>query len=182
MVGRKTFEPDYLDSAVPQIPTYPEINIQMKGYDFDILESYQSFVHNLVENIGVNVSDAWVTPAKSYKLSTYLPGGTRIKTEYNLNIYERNVQVTNLRSIDAPVLIDSIRAGLPTGVQLSLHLHQQEDYEERFIPDPFINSIRTELAAGDEQLLAAREEKDAVNAAKAARKQAAILQSLEDDE
>ena len=58
----------------------------------------------------------------------------------------------------------------------------QEHYEERFIPDPFINSIRSELAAGDEQLEAAKAERDAVNAAKAARKQAAILQSLEDDD
>ena len=58
----------------------------------------------------------------------------------------------------------------------------QEHYEERFIPDPFINSIRSELAAGDEQLEAAKAERDAANAAKAARKQAAILQSLEDDD
>ena len=29
-VDRKTFEPDYLDSSVPQIPTYPEINIQVR--------------------------------------------------------------------------------------------------------------------------------------------------------
>lgn len=181
-VDRKTFEPDYLDSSVPQIPTYPEINIQMKGYDFGILESYQSFVHNLAENMGVNVSNSWVTPAKSYMMSTYHPGGTRVKSEYSLNLYERNVQVVNLRSIDAPILIDSIRAALPTGVQLSLHPHQQEHYEERFIPDPFINSIRSELAAGDEQLEAAKAERDAVNAAKAARKQAAILQSLEDDD
>ena len=25
----KTFEPDYLDSAVPEIPTYPPLNIQV---------------------------------------------------------------------------------------------------------------------------------------------------------
>ena len=31
-VVTKTFEPDYLDSAVPPIPTYPPINIQARNY------------------------------------------------------------------------------------------------------------------------------------------------------
>ena len=32
-VSRGTFEPDYLDSSGPVIPTYPPINIQIKGND-----------------------------------------------------------------------------------------------------------------------------------------------------
>jgi ribosomal protein L12E/L44/L45/RPP1/RPP2 len=40
----------------------------MKGYNFDILESFQSYVHNLAENMGVDVEDAWATPARSYKV------------------------------------------------------------------------------------------------------------------
>lgn len=181
-IGRKTFEPDYLDSSVPQIPTYPPINIQFKGYNFDVLESFQSFVHNLSENMGIDVAEAWITPAKSSKISTYHEGGTRIRSEFSLNMYERNVQVVNLRSVDAPILIDCIRAALPEGVQLSLHEHIQDHYEERFIPDPFINSIRTELAAGQNKLDAAKAEKEAMSAAKAAKKQATILQSLDSDD
>ena len=33
---------------------------------------------------------------------------------YNLYLYERNVQVVGLRSIDAPILIDTIRTGQDT--------------------------------------------------------------------
>lgn len=33
------------------------INIQVTGYDFHILESYQSFVHNLCENMGIDVQE-----------------------------------------------------------------------------------------------------------------------------
>jgi large subunit ribosomal protein L48 len=40
----------------------------MKGYNFDILESFQSYVHNLAENMGVDVEDAWATPARSFKV------------------------------------------------------------------------------------------------------------------
>ena len=34
---------------------------------------------------------------------------------YNLYLYERNVQVVGLRSIDAPILIDTIRTGQESG-------------------------------------------------------------------
>ena len=31
IIRQGTFEPDYLDSAGPVIPTYPPLNIQIKG-------------------------------------------------------------------------------------------------------------------------------------------------------
>ena len=36
----------------PEIPEYPLMNIQMKGYDFAVLEKYSKYVHNFVTNIG----------------------------------------------------------------------------------------------------------------------------------
>ena len=109
--SRGTFEPDYLDSSGPVVPTYPPINIQIKGYNFDQLESCQSYIHKLSENMGVTVESAWATPAKTYSMNTFKEGGTLAKDSYVLNLYERNVQVTGLRSIDAPILIDTIRIG-----------------------------------------------------------------------
>jgi len=178
----KTFEPDYLDSAVPEIPTYPPLNIQMKSYNFDVLESYQSFVHNTAENMGVDVQETWATPAKSYKVSTFIEGSTRVKSEVNLNMFERNVHVVNLRTIDAPVLIDTIRAALPQSVHLTFHEHQVEFEEERWIPDPFINSLREELYSGEEAVEKEKEKRMAATAAKAARKQAALLETLQEDD
>ena len=65
----------------------------MKGYDFDILESFQSYVHNLAENIGLDVSEAWATPSTSWNVHTYAEESTAIKDTYNLRLYERNVQL-----------------------------------------------------------------------------------------
>lgn len=178
----KTFEPDYLDSAVPEIPTYPPINIQMKSYNFDVLESYQSFVHNTAENMGVDVHETWATPAKSYKVSTFIEGSTRVKSEVNLSMFERNVQIVNLRTIDAPILIDTIRAALPQSVHLTFHEHQVEYEEERWIADPFINSLREELYSGEEAVEKEKEKKQAASAAKQARKQAALLETLQEDD
>eukprot|EP00088_Acartia_fossae_P055409 TRINITY_DN6427_c0_g1_i1.p1 TRINITY_DN6427_c0_g1~~TRINITY_DN6427_c0_g1_i1.p1 ORF type:complete len:225 (-),score=45.74 TRINITY_DN6427_c0_g1_i1:512-1186(-) len=178
----KTFEPDYLDSAVPQVPCYPPINIQMKSYNFHLLESYQSFVHNLAENMGITVSEAWATPAVTSKITNFKEGSTLVATDFTLNLYERNVQVSNLRSIDAPILLDSIRAALPQSVQLSVHEHKIEMYEDRFIPDPFINTVRSELAEGEQRAAAELEAKQEASAAKTAKKQAQLLKSIQDDE
>ena len=69
--AKATFEPDYLDAAGPGVPTYPPLNIQVKGYNFDILESVQSYIHNLSENMGVTVEKAWATPAKTFNMNTF---------------------------------------------------------------------------------------------------------------
>ena len=116
-VSRGTFEPDYLDSSGPVVPVYPPINIQIKGYNFDQLESCQSYIHKLSENMGITVESAWATPAKTYSMNTFKEGGTLVKDSYVLNLYERNVQVTGLRSIDAPILIDTIRIGKKYNIQ-----------------------------------------------------------------
>ena len=50
-----------LQAYVSDIPLASEkkLNVQMCGYDFTLLESYQSFVHNLCENMGVDVQEWW---------------------------------------------------------------------------------------------------------------------------
>ena len=130
--------------------------------------------------MGIDVETAWATPAKTFQMTTFIEGGTRPKDLYNVNLYERNVQVVGLRSVDAPVLIDTIRIALPEGVVLSVHEHTREMAEERWIADPFIDSLRTELDAADVEKEKEQIKKDATTEAKAARKKAELLKSLTD--
>ena len=178
--SKGTFEPDYLDSSGPVIPTYPPLNIQIQGYNFDVLESLQSYIHNLAENMGIDVETAWATPAKTFQITTFIEGGIRPKETNNVNLFERNVQVVGLRSVDAPILIDTIRTALPEGVILSVHEHTREMAEERWIADPFIDSLRTELDTAAEERAIEQIKKDATAEAKAAKKKAQLLKSLVD--
>jgi len=142
---KKVFEPDYLDAAGLVPPTYPAINIQMKGYNFEVLESFQSFVHNMAENIGIDVSEAWATPASTFDAYTYAEESTVVKDTYTLDLYERNIQIVNTQTTDLPVLIDIIRKTLPEGVQLSIHEHDTSHSEARYIPDPLIDGLRAQV-------------------------------------
>merc|ERR1719397_932390 len=181
-VARGTFEPDYLDSSGPVVPTYPPVNIQIKGYNFDVLESCQSYIHNLAENMGINVENAWATPAKTYNINTFKEGGTLVKESYILNMFERNVQVTGLRSIDAPILIDTIRIALPEGVTLSVHEYSRDMEEARWVADPFIDSLRNELDERAEEKASEKLKSEAKMEAKAQKKKEALLKSLRDDD
>merc|ERR550519_3180033 len=125
--------------------------------------------------MGVDVSLAWATPAQSLDLTTYHEGGIRPKDTFNVQLYERNVQVVNLRSVDAPVLLDIIQRALPEGVTLRLAEHTVAAAEARWIADPFIDQIRSELSQG---LEAEKEKKRAVAEQKAARKREMMLKSL----
>lgn len=178
---RKTFEPDYLDTEGLNIPMYPPLNIQLKGYNFDVLEQFQSWVHRIAENMGVDVSNAWATPAQTLSVTTYQEGGVRPKDTYQVHLYERNVQVTNLRSVDATILIDLIQRGLPEGVQFALHEHSVEAEERRWIADPFIDSLRKELSESQEEKDLLKAKKDLEKDAKAARKKELLLKSLLDE-
>merc|ERR550525_1790921 len=100
--------------------------------------------------MGVDVSLAWATPAQSLDLTTYHEGGIRPKDTFNVQLYERNVQVANLRSIDAPVLLDIIQRALPEGGTLRIMEHTVEASEARWIADPFIDQLRSELAEKEE--------------------------------
>ena len=194
----KTFEPDYLDVRVAN-PTsfggsyntfflfqttqhlpkvYPPINIQMKGHNFDVLESYQSFVHNLVENMGIDCSDSWASPGTTIVAKTYDINSTIVKDSCPVNSYERNVQVSNLRSIDASLLIDLLRRTLPEGVELSVHEHTEEHYEARFIPDPFISGLKEELRQMEDERAKQADEKMLSAAEKEARREKRKLDEL----
>lgn len=39
---------------------YNTLNIQLKGYDFAVLENYQRFVHKIADNMNIEVEDGYV--------------------------------------------------------------------------------------------------------------------------
>jgi len=109
-----------------------------------------------------------------------------VKDAIPINIYERNVQIVNMPSIDIPILIDILRRTIPEGVDLSFHEHTAEHFEARFIPDPFLNSVKKELEEIEAERLRQREisaaSKEAKDAAKEQRKLGQLYEDMDDDD
>ena len=111
--------------------------------------------------MGLDVSDAWATPATSWNAYTYDAESTIVKETYKLHLYERNIQIgmklfwltyrerrlsywwficfiythtcflVNVQTTELPVLIDIVRKTLPEGVTLSIHEHTAKHKEAR---------------------------------------------------
>lgn len=41
----------------PKVPVYEYLNFQIQGYDFAILEKYQSFLHYTANSMSLDVED-----------------------------------------------------------------------------------------------------------------------------
>ncbi|XP_042231868.1 39S ribosomal protein L48, mitochondrial-like [Homarus americanus] len=143
--GRIETEPPYLDAGGPDVPDYSLVNVQMKGYDFTVLEHYARWVHKTALNMGFDVEDSWATPCKKLLIQNYRPNTSKVEAEYNFNIYERTVQLADLPSTMAPLFIEVVQAGLPQGVEINVHEHMPEYTEVRYIPDLELRDLYKQL-------------------------------------
>lgn len=64
----KFYDPPYLAREAP-FPSYDELNINLKGYDFTVLETCHNFIARLCRSLDVDVKDVYAMPARSFKVS-----------------------------------------------------------------------------------------------------------------
>jgi large subunit ribosomal protein L48 len=54
------FVVSFFQTGKAKIPLYNTLNIQLKGYDFPVLENYQKLVHKIAEGMDIEVEDGYV--------------------------------------------------------------------------------------------------------------------------
>ncbi|XP_077518837.1 mitochondrial ribosomal protein L48 [Amblyomma americanum] len=142
----KYHEPEYLQYLKPPLPVYEGlVNVQLKGYDFTVLEHNAKKVAKIAAMLGIKVSECWATPLESMSISTYKPQSTVVEETYNLNVYERNIQVSELSGVMAPVFVEAVQGILSEGVRLSVHRHLPEHEEIRYVPDLELEELQRQL-------------------------------------
>lgn len=140
------FEPPYLHDKTPKADTYPLINIQMKGYDFPVLQGYQSWVHKALENMGINVSDSWATPCQTMSITRMQKEKKdAVEDTIQLKTYERTVQVSELPCTAVPVMLEALQAALPQGVDLYIDHHSKEVEDIRYVPNRELKELRQQI-------------------------------------
>lgn len=142
----KYHEPEYLQFLKPPLPVYEgPINVQLKGYDYTVLENNAKRVAKIASLLGIRVTECWATPLESEAVSTYKPQSTVVEETYKLNIYERNVQVSDVSGLLAPIFLEAVQSSLAEGVRLSMHQHHPEHEEIRYIPDLELEELQKQL-------------------------------------
>ncbi|XP_018395600.1 PREDICTED: uncharacterized protein LOC108774086 [Cyphomyrmex costatus] len=139
------YEPDYLETGKSKFPLLSTINVQIKGYDYPVLECYQSFIHKLADVIQIDIDNSWPLPPQEFTIQKYKTGTTTIVSEYYLKIYERNIQMSEVPSIKYSVLIRALEAALPQGVTLNINIYDPALEEKRYIPDKELMDLKSTL-------------------------------------
>lgn len=119
---------------------------QIKAHDFAVLESYGSYLHRLSNRLGLVVVKYWCAPNTTKKIETLQHESSVVQHEYELNLYERNIQIEKVSSRIMSLLVEVVHRSLPAGVQLSIHEHNHELHEKtRYITDHELLQYKKEL-------------------------------------
>ncbi|XP_072745615.1 large ribosomal subunit protein mL48 [Anoplolepis gracilipes] len=139
------YEPDYLETGKSIFPLLPKINVQIKGYDYSVLESYQCFMNKLADIMQIDVENSWALPPQEWKIHKYKTGTTAIISEYNFKIYERHTQMLEISSIKCSTLIRTLEASLPQGVTLNVDIFDPATEKKRYVPDKALLDLKSTL-------------------------------------
>lgn len=135
----------YFQHAETKTPEYNLINYQFKSYDFALLENYQSYVHKTAKILGIDVENCWATPLQSFKIQRLGNNSTVVDTEYFLKVYERNIQVVDVKSHIMPLFLEAVITSCPPGVTISVHEHTQKMSDIRYVPDYEVLDLQKQL-------------------------------------
>lgn len=92
-----------------------------------------------------NTIRSWPLPPQEFKIQKYKTGTTKIISDYNLKIYERNIQMSEVSSVKYSILIRALEAALPQGVTMNVNIYDPVSEEKRYIPDKELIDLKFEL-------------------------------------
>lgn len=138
-------EPQYLEKMKPKIPFYEYFNIQLRGYDFAVVESLAKLVTRLCKDAGLTVEKFWAVPAVTLKYETYGDDSSVFENSEEIKIHERTVQVKHMTTAQLAILVDVINQAKPPGVIVSFMEHNQGHEDVRYIPDLKLAALEKEL-------------------------------------
>ncbi|KAK0095292.1 hypothetical protein PV326_008758 [Microctonus aethiopoides] len=139
------YQPDYLEAMKPKIPLSPVVNVQIKGYVYPILENYQRLIDTIATNMDIDIDASYGIPAKKLKIDKYKSFSAVTECEYILNLYERNIQISNLPFMRLPIFIRLLEAAIPEGVTLKIEVWDPDREEMKYIPDKELLDLKGEL-------------------------------------
>ncbi|XP_032668486.1 uncharacterized protein LOC116842845 [Odontomachus brunneus] len=141
----KLYEPDYLETGKSKFPLFPMLNIQIKSYDYPVLESYQKFIYKLADTVQIDIDDSWALPHEEFKIQRYKTKMSVVAAEYNLKLYQRNIQVSEIPALKYSILIRILEATLPQGVFLCVDAFDPMLEKKRYIPDKQLLDLKSSL-------------------------------------
>lgn len=84
-------------------------------------------------------------PHREFKIKRFKKGSTIVDSEYDLKIFERDIQISNVSSTKCPIFIRVLEASLPEGVSLVIDKYDPILQKKRLIPNKELIDVKNEL-------------------------------------
>ncbi|XP_020320467.1 39S ribosomal protein L48, mitochondrial [Oncorhynchus tshawytscha] len=124
---------------------YGTLNVKVSGYDMILVEHYSQYIHNLCNRLGVKVAESYALPTKSTEVMVMPEQGTKMYVDAILKTHERIVQLSQLNATLCPTFMEVLLKNQPEGIQLSVKLHTEADYQARFKARPELEGLMAQM-------------------------------------
>ena len=138
-------QPEYLKYLKPTVPYHGIQNIQIKCYDYVTLDAFKLFIFRLCKQLDVKVKTKWETPSQELSLDKYLNESYGVEESIRIFIYERNIQIDELPSYKAQILIESLMLSKPPGVRIAIEQHDPSVLNKLYMIDVELEKAKEEL-------------------------------------
>lgn len=147
VIDYSAFEPPYLKHRGP--PIYKRLNVQFRGYDYIVIDSLVRAFLQQCRSLELDIGKRWSTPAKSARVALYHLGSMVTAADFNLNVYDRTVQLSSVSTLQLPILLNVVTTSLPAGVRIRVKSDEPADEAERFVPDYELIELQKQLEEHD---------------------------------
>ncbi|XP_061174485.1 large ribosomal subunit protein mL48-like [Saccostrea echinata] len=151
------WEPDGLDE--PKIGEYKNIDIQLTGYDFVVLESFCRFVKSVKFTMDLDMKIVTVPP-RSLNVKTYHTRSTKVQEIFNLKRYERKLRFKSVVCTKFPIFLEVLRKHQPEGVDIQIMEFSKEVEDFRYIPSDEKLNLLARLKALEKEKIEREKRKD----------------------
>lgn len=115
------------------------------GYDYAVLEKYQSYIHKRMRKMNFQVVKAWSTPHQELEMETLIDKSTAIESCHRIKVYERNIQFKDPDVNRLPLLVDTVHLTSPSGVYFNVIKHSKFEEDRIHFRDSVLESLKEEL-------------------------------------
>ncbi|XP_046717459.1 39S ribosomal protein L48, mitochondrial [Silurus meridionalis] len=125
---------------------YGVLNMSVSGYDMTLVEHYAQYIHKLCNRLNIKVTESYALPTKSTEVMVMPEQGTKMYIDALLKTYQRVVQISQMKAILAPILMEVLLKNQPEGVQLSINEHTEAEYKARFKARPELEGLLAQIS------------------------------------
>lgn len=138
-------QPEFLKYLKPTVPFYGVHNIQLKGYDHVMLDEFRRFVFRILAKLDIKVKDKWNTPSEEFSVETLQNESYGVEDSIKINVYERTIQIDELPSYKAPILLEMLTLSKPPGIKIAVEKHDPSVLKKLYMIDVELEKAKLDL-------------------------------------